>query len=86
LISGISGSAVVVGTFRSRDGSADRWVLVANRSHSVEARATLTPNAAAVSAVGLFDPRTQTYAPRGTGSVPLKLAPGAATLLKLHAR
>ncbi|TCO21393.1 hypothetical protein EV652_111304 [Kribbella steppae] len=86
LISGVSGSPVVVGTLRSRDGSADRWVLVANRSHSAEARTTLTPRLSGVSAVGVFDPRTQTYRARGTGPVPLMLAPGAATLLKLEAR
>jgi hypothetical protein len=86
LISAVSGSSVVVGTFRSRDGSADRWVLVANRSHSADAQATLTPNASGVSSVGVFNPRTQAYTPRGTGDVPLKLAPGAATLLKLQAR
>jgi hypothetical protein len=86
LISTVSGSPVVVGTFRSRDGSADRWVLVANRSHSTEARATLTPNAGGVASVGVFEPRTQTYAEQGAGDVPVKLAPGAATLLRLQAR
>jgi len=86
LVSEISGSPVVVGTFRSRDGSADRWVLVANRSHSADARATLRPRLSGVSGVGVFNPRTQTYRARGTGPVQLMLAPGAATLLKLQAR
>ncbi|MGW1339939.1 hypothetical protein ACWCOV_02715 [Kribbella sp. NPDC002412] len=86
LISGVSGSAAVLGTFAARDGSADRWVLVANRSHSLEARTTVTPNPGGVASVGVFDPRTQTYAGRGVTPIPLKLAPGAATLLKLQAR
>ncbi|MFI6676441.1 hypothetical protein [Kribbella sp. NPDC050470] len=86
LISEVSGSAAVLGTFAARDGSADRWVLVANRSHTLEARTTVTPNVGGVASVGVFDPRTQTYAPRSVKPIPLKLAPGAATLLKLQAR
>jgi hypothetical protein len=86
LLSGISGSAAVVGTFRSRDGGPDRWVLVANRSHSAEARVTVTPKPAAVSSVGIFNPGTQTYLRTGTRPLPLTIAPGAAVLLKLQAR
>ncbi|WP_433160384.1 hypothetical protein [Kribbella sp. CA-247076] len=85
LVSSVSGSPLVLGTFCSRDGSADRWILVANRSHSAEARGTLTPRLSGVSAVGVFNPRTQTYRARGTGPIPIMLAPGAATLLKLEA-
>ncbi|MEI8412909.1 MULTISPECIES: hypothetical protein [unclassified Kribbella] len=85
-ISAISGSPAVVGTFRSRDGSADRWVLVANRSHSAEARITLTPNRSGVFWVSVFNPSTQTYSRRPAVPVPLTLAPGAAVLLKLQPR
>ncbi|WP_350274494.1 hypothetical protein [Kribbella sp. HUAS MG21] len=84
LVSAISGSPVVVGTFRPRDTtSTDRWLFLANRSHSTRARAVLTPNHQAVGSVGIFHPARQTYVPHRVAPVDVSLAPGAATLLKL---
>ncbi|HET6298859.1 MAG TPA: hypothetical protein VFG33_36155 [Kribbella sp.] len=84
LVSGISGQPVVVGTFRSRDTTVkDRWLLVANRSHSTTTRATVTVNPDKVYGVDVFTPISKKYAgDRGSG-VPVNLAPGAATLLRL---
>ena len=78
---------MVIGTFRSRDTtSADRWLLVANRSHSDRARAVVTPNQQTVASVGLFQPASQTYTARPVAPIPFDLAPGAATLVKLGAK
>jgi hypothetical protein len=87
LISGISGQPVVVGTFRSR-GSAvkDRWVLVTNRSHSTNTRATITIRPDKVYGVEVFQPASQQYDGRRGIVVPVDLAPGAATLLRLRVR
>jgi hypothetical protein len=87
LVSGITGSAVVVGTFRSRDeASGDRWLLVSNRSHSERARAVLSLKDAAVGSVGVFQPARQQYVPQRVGPLQISLAPGAATLIKLAAK
>ncbi|HWD83211.1 MAG TPA: hypothetical protein VG497_30130 [Kribbella sp.] len=87
LVSGVSGSPVVVGTFRSRDSaSSDRWLLVANRSHSARAKAVVAVNQQTVGSVGVFQPGRQTYVPQPVGPVQVPLAPGAATLVKLTAR
>ncbi|GAA1153371.1 hypothetical protein GCM10009630_59620 [Kribbella jejuensis] len=87
LVSGVSGDAVVVGTFRSRDAaSGDRWLLVANRSHSARAKAVVAVNPQTVGSVGVFQPGRQTYVPQRVGPVQVPLAPGAATLLKLTAK
>ncbi|MGW6277277.1 hypothetical protein [Kribbella sp. NPDC055071] len=89
LVTSITGGAVVVGTFRSRDssvGSGDRWVLVANRSHSTRTHAVLTPNATNVGSVSIFQPASETYRRHGAGPVRLDLAPGAATLVYLDAK
>jgi hypothetical protein len=83
-VTAVNGNSVVVGTFHA--GSADRWLLVANRSHSARARAIVLPNTTKVASVGLFQPSTQTYTPQRPSQVPLYLAPGAAALLKLTAR
>jgi hypothetical protein len=84
LVTSITGSPVVVGTFRSRDASADgRWMLVANRSHSQRARAVLTPNAQGVGSVGIFHPASESYRRRSVSPVHLELAPGEATLIQL---
>jgi hypothetical protein len=83
-VTAITGNSVVVGTFHR--GTADRWLLVANRSHSARARAIVLPNTKNVASVGLFEPSTQTYTPQRPSQVPLYLAPGAAALLKLTAR
>jgi hypothetical protein len=87
LVTGVSGSSVVIGTFRSRDTtSADRWLLVANRSHGTRARAVVTPNQQTVASIGLFQPASQTYTARPVAPIPFDLAPGAATLVKLGAK
>jgi hypothetical protein len=87
LVSGVSGSPVVIGTFRSRDtASADRWLLVANRSHHARAQAVVTPNQQTVGSVGLFQPASQTYKGRPVAPIPFDLAPGAAALVKLGAK
>src|SRR3954453_13852332 len=84
LVQAISGNSLVVGTFRARDAaSGDRWLLVANRSHSTRTRATITLNNQAVASAGIFRPAKQTYPPHRTGSIPVDLSPGAATLIKL---
>ena len=86
LISAVSGSPVVLGTFRSRDAAVrDRWVLVANRSHSTRARASVSVRPDKVYAVEVFHPISKGYAGR-SANVPVDLAPGAATLLKLRVR
>ncbi|TDW14202.1 hypothetical protein [Kribbella kalugense] len=87
LVSGISGNSVVVGTFRSRDAaSGDRWVLVANRSHSARARAVVGVDDQTVGSVGVFQPAKQKYVSQRVGPVQVSLAPGAATLIKLGAK
>ncbi len=87
LVSGITGDAVVVGTFRSRDAaSSDRWLLVANRSHSAKARAVVSVNEQTVGSIGIFQPARQKYTAQRVAPVPISLAPGAATLLKLTAK
>ncbi|WP_238155614.1 hypothetical protein [Kribbella soli] len=84
LVSGITGDAVVVGTFRSRDTtSGDRWLLVANRSHSTRARAVVSVNEQTVGSIGIFQPARQKYTPQRVAPIPISLNPGAATLLKL---
>jgi len=87
LVSGISGDPVVVGTLRPRDTtSGDRWLLVANRSHSTRARAVVSLNSQTVGSAGIFQPARQQYAPQRVGQIPVTLAPGAATLIKLTAK
>ncbi|WP_427890876.1 hypothetical protein ACQHIV_01430 [Kribbella sp. GL6] len=84
LISNITGDAVVVGTFRSRDTSTtDRWLLLTNRSHDTRAKAVITLNQQTVASAALFQPPSQKYVGQRPGPLPLSLAPGAATLLKL---
>ena len=87
LVTGISGQSVVVGTFRSRDAAVkDRWLLVANRSHSASAKATVSVNPDKVYGVEVFQPISKKFGgARGSG-VPVNLAPGAATLLQLKVR
>jgi hypothetical protein len=87
LVSGVSGSPVVIGTFRSRDTTAaDRWLLVANRSHSARAQAVVTPNQQTIASVGLVQPASQTYTARPVAPIPFDLEPGAASLVKLGAK
>jgi hypothetical protein len=87
LISAVSGNSVVVGTFRSRDAAmSDRWVLVANRSHSAQARAVVAVNEQTVASVGVFQPARQKYVSQRVGPIQVSLAPGAATLIKLGAK
>lgn len=87
LVTAINGQPVVVGTFRSRDAAVkDRWLLVANRSHSTAARATVVVDPSKVYGVDVFQPISKSYGgARGSG-VPVSLAPGAATLLRLKIR
>jgi hypothetical protein len=86
-VTDVSRSPVVLGTFRSRDAAVkDRWVLVANRSHSTLAPTVVSVNEQTVGSVGIFQPAKQTYAARRVGPIPLELAPGAATLIKLGAK
>lgn len=87
LVADITGHPVVVGTFRSRDTTIkDRWLLVANRSHSTPAKSTVTVNPATVYGVEIFQPISEKFtATRGAG-VPLNLPPGAATLLHLKVK
>jgi hypothetical protein len=87
LVSGISGQPVVVGTFRSRDSAVkDRWLLVANRSHGSTTRATVTVNPNKVYGVEVFQTVSKQYAAQSASDVPVNLAPGAATLLRLKVR
>ncbi|NIK57854.1 hypothetical protein [Kribbella shirazensis] len=87
LVSAVAGSPVVIGTFRARDTtSTDRWLLVANRSHSARSRAVLTLNEQTVGSVGVFHAGRQTYVPQRVAPVEVSLAPGAATLVKLTAK
>ncbi|MFI6830417.1 hypothetical protein ACIBG5_25185 [Kribbella sp. NPDC050241] len=87
LVTGVTGNPVVIGTFRSRDAaSTDRWLLVANRSHSARSRAVITPNPQTVGAVATFEPATHSYTPRPVGPTPVDLEPGAATLIELTAK
>jgi hypothetical protein len=87
LISRISGQPVVVGTFRSRDSAVkDRWLLVTNRSHSTNTGATITIRPDKVYGVEVFQPATQQYDGQRGIVVPVDLAPGAATLLRLRVR
>jgi hypothetical protein len=87
LVSGITGSAVVVGTFRSRDTTSTTcWLLVTNRSHSTRARAVVSLNEQTVHSVNLFQPANQKYVPQPVGPLHVSLAPGAATLIKLDTK
>lgn len=87
LVSEISGQPVVVGTFRSRDAAVkDRWLLVANRSHSAIARATVTVRPEKVYGVEVFQAISKGYGSLAAAGVPVSLAPGAATLLRLRVR
>jgi hypothetical protein len=87
LVTNIAGSPVVVGTFRSRDTAIkDRWLLVANRSHSTSAKATVTLNPGTVSGVEVFQPISRAFTSTRGNGVPLTLAPGAATLLQLKVK
>jgi hypothetical protein len=84
LVTGITGQAVVVGTFRSRDAAVkDRWLLVANRSHDASARATVLVDPAKVYGVDVFQAISKSYGGLRGNGVPVSLAPGAATLLRL---
>ncbi|ONI72384.1 hypothetical protein BWI15_20320 [Kribbella sp. ALI-6-A] len=87
LVTGVTGNPTVIGTFRSRDAAVtDRWLLVANRSHSAAARTTLTFNSDKVTGVDVFHPVSAKYdATRGAG-LPISLPPGGAQLLHLHTR
>lgn len=87
LVTAVAGSAAVIGTFRSRDAaSTDRWLLVANRSHSAAARTTLTFNPAKVTGVDVFHPVSAKFgANRGAG-FQVSLPAGGAQLLHLHTR
>ncbi|HZX08456.1 hypothetical protein [Kribbella sp.] len=87
LVSGVTGNAVVVGTFRSRDAAVnDRWLLVSNRSHGSRAKAVVAVNQQTVGSVGVFQPGRQQYVSQRVGPVQVSLAPGAATLIKLTAK
>jgi hypothetical protein len=87
LVTNITGSPVVVGTFRSRDTAIkDRWLLVANRSYSTSAKATVTLNPGTVSGVEIFQPISRTFTSTRGNGVPVTLAPGAATLLQLKVK
>lgn len=87
LVTGITGQAVVVGTFRSRDSTVkDRWLLVSNRSHSASSRATVVVDPAKVYGVDVFQPVSKSYGGLRGNGVPVSLAPGAATLLRLKVR
>lgn len=87
LVTGISGQPVVVGTFRSRDTVVkDRWLLVANRSHSASTRATVTVDPAKVYGVEVFQAISKQFGAQRGSDVPVNLAPGAATLLRLKVK
>ena len=76
-----------MGTFRSRDTAVtDRWLLVANRSHSASTRATVTVDPANVSGVEVFQAISQQFVAQSGSAVPVNLAPGAATLLRLKVK
>jgi len=71
LVSGITGQPVVVGTFRSRDTAVrDRWLLVANRSHSAAASATVEVRTDKVYGVEVFHPISRASARSGLAAYP----------------
>jgi hypothetical protein len=87
LVTAITGDSVVVGTFRSRDTTVkDRWLLVANRSHSTRAKATVSVDPAKVYGVEIFQPISKKFTTTRGNGVPITLPPGAATLLHLKVR
>jgi hypothetical protein len=87
LITGVDGGPLVLGTFRSRDEAVrDRWLLVANRWHNATARATLRFNPDTVNGVEVFQPVSRAFAAQAAAGFDVRLAPGAATLLRLRVK
>ncbi|ADB33979.1 hypothetical protein Kfla_4963 [Kribbella flavida DSM 17836] len=87
LVTAVTGQPLVIGTFRSRDPEVtDRWLLVANRSHSTSARGALTFNPAKVTGVDVFHPISTAYAANRSATFPVSLPPGGAQLLHVHTR
>lgn len=87
-VTAVGGDPVVLGRFATTDpADPTRWVLVANRSHSATATATLRTWTDTVSQTAVFDPATQTYVPQhGPTLVRVQLAAGEAALVRLTAR
>jgi hypothetical protein len=81
----VTGDAVIVGLFTATPDDGTRWLLVANRAADTAASAQLSVNTATVTSVTRFIPRTGTYAPAPSRTLPVRLAPGAAALYRLAA-
>lgn len=82
----VDGGPVVLGLFRTREASNQRWLLVANRAHSQSTSVRLRTNQPAVTEVARFDPATETYVAEAGARVSVDLEPGAAVLLRLGRR
>lgn len=85
-LSGTTGSAAVLGQFRSTDTAArTRWLLLANRRHDISASTTVSVQNL-VTKISLFDPATRTYVAQPDRTrIAATLAPGAAALYRLDA-
>lgn len=80
----VEGGAVILGQFHTREPSAERWLLVANRAHSESTSAVLRMAQPAVTKVARFDPATEEYVrERNATRISVKLEPGEAALLRL---
>jgi hypothetical protein len=83
----VEGGPFVIGTFRDRDATDTRWLLVANRLHSAAVTGRLHVDPSTVEAIEVFDPATETYRPAPhPDRLHLALRPGGATLLRLRGR
>jgi hypothetical protein len=86
-LSSTSGSAVVLGRFRSTDRKPrTRWLLVANRSHASTAQATVNVNTATVVSISRYDPAMNSYiAQPNSATINVTLPAGGAALYQLDA-
>jgi hypothetical protein len=85
-VTSVAGDPVVIGQFKDAAGTAKRWLLIANRSHSGPATATLTTHPGIVNAASTFDPRSGTYRSQSSATtITSRLAAGAAVLYRLDA-
>ncbi|WP_298321629.1 hypothetical protein [Haloactinopolyspora sp.] len=85
-IRSVDGGAVVLGMFRTREESNDRWLLVANRDHSQPTSVRLRTDPRSVTDVSRFDPATESYVPEPGARVTVDLEAGAAALFRLGRR
>jgi hypothetical protein len=81
-VTAASGDPVVLSRFVDKSG--DRWLFVANRSHTTPAKATLRLRSESVARVAQFDsPTGRTTAQRDAGGISVSLRPGGAALYHL---